>query len=129
MIKQALVLLVLCPKSDPLYLVYSRCESYTTSTNHFYMVGRQIRSKTDNSNRVNSRYNIRNSPEIYVFYIVKYFIWINHLEAHKIISIEQHVFVSSKAYVTNLLECQDITTSALHDRIHLESSIQTHEGI
>ena len=44
----------------------------------------------------------------------------SHLEAHKLISIEQHGFVSSKACVTNLLECQDITTSALHDRLNLD---------
>ena len=34
----------------------------------------------------------------------------SHLEAYKLISIEQHGFVSSKACITNLLECQDIKT-------------------
>ena len=42
----------------------------------------------------------------------------SHLEAHKLISIEQHGFVSSKSCVTNLLECQDIKTSALHKRLN-----------
>ena len=36
------------------------------------------------------------------------------LELNKLISIEQHGFVSSKACVTNLLECLDRTTNALH---------------
>jgi hypothetical protein len=44
----------------------------------------------------------------------------SQLEAHMIIIIGQHGFVSSKACVTHLLECQDITTSALHDRLDLD---------
>ena len=47
----------------------------------------------------------------------------SHLEAHKLISIEQHGFVSSKDCVTNFLECQDITTSALHDGGHDDSRV------
>ena len=44
----------------------------------------------------------------------------SNLEAHKLISIEQYGFVSFKACGTNLLECQDTTTSDLHDRLNLE---------
>ena len=44
----------------------------------------------------------------------------SHLEAHKLISIEQHGFVFSKACLTNILECQDITTNALHERLNLD---------
>ena len=44
----------------------------------------------------------------------------SHIEAQRLISIEQHGFVSSKACVTYLLECQDITTSGLHDRLNLD---------
>ena len=44
----------------------------------------------------------------------------SHLEAYKLISIEQHGFFSSKSCVIYLLECQDITTSALHDHLNLD---------
>ena len=37
-----------------------------------------------------------------------------HLESKNLISIEQHGFVSSNAFVTNLLECLDLTTNALN---------------
>ena len=37
-----------------------------------------------------------------------------HLETNKLISIERHGFVSSKACVTNLLERQDLVTNSLH---------------
>ena len=37
-----------------------------------------------------------------------------HLELNKLISIEQHGFVSSKACVTDLLEFLDLTTNGLH---------------
>ena len=37
------------------------------------------------------------------------------LEINKLISIEQHGLVTSKACVTNLLECQDLTTISLHE--------------
>ena len=43
-----------------------------------------------------------------------------HLEVNKLISIEQHGFVASKASVTNLLECQDLTTIALHKHKELD---------
>jgi hypothetical protein len=43
-----------------------------------------------------------------------------HLEVNKLISIEQHGFVASKACVTNLLECQDLTTIALHEHKELD---------
>ena len=43
-----------------------------------------------------------------------------HLKLNKLISIEEHVFVSSKACVTNLLECIDLTTNALHKHRKLD---------
>ena len=42
-----------------------------------------------------------------------------HLEVNKLISIEQHGFVTSKACVKNLLECQDLTTITLHEHKEL----------
>ena len=35
-------------------------------------------------------------------------------------SFEQHEFVSSKIFVTNIFEFQDIKTSTLHNRLDLE---------
>ena len=46
-----------------------------------------------------------------------------HLEVNKHISIEQHGFVISKACVKNLLECQYLTTIALHEHKELECLI------
>ena len=43
-----------------------------------------------------------------------------HLEFNKLISIEQHGFVSSKACVTNLLECLDLTSNVLHKHRKLD---------
>ena len=43
-----------------------------------------------------------------------------HLEINRLISIEQHGFVSSKACVTNLVECLDLTKNALHKRRKLD---------
>ena len=43
-----------------------------------------------------------------------------HLEINKLILIVQHSFVSSKACVTNLLECLDLTTNALHKHRKLD---------
>ena len=43
-----------------------------------------------------------------------------HGHLNKFISIEQHGFVSSKACVTNLLECLDLITNALHKQRKLE---------
>ena len=48
----------------------------------------------------------------------------SHLKAHTLIILyNQHHFVSSKACVFNLLECQDITTNAFLDRLDLKPSI------
>ena len=43
-----------------------------------------------------------------------------HLDLNKLIPIEQHGFVSSKACVTNLLECIDLTSNALHKQSKLD---------
>ena len=43
-----------------------------------------------------------------------------HLEVNKLISIEQHVFVTSKICMTDILECQDLTTIALHEHKELD---------
>ena len=43
-----------------------------------------------------------------------------HLEVNKLISIEQHGFVTSKACVKNLLECQDLTKIAQHEHKELD---------
>ena len=43
-----------------------------------------------------------------------------HLEINRLISIEQHGFISSKACVTNLLKCLDLTSNALHKHRKLD---------
>ena len=43
-----------------------------------------------------------------------------HLNLNKLISVEQHGFVSSKACVTNLLQYLDLTTNALNEHRKLD---------
>ena len=43
-----------------------------------------------------------------------------HLELNQLISIEKHLFVSSKAYLTNLLKCLDLIKNALHKHRKLD---------
>ena len=43
-----------------------------------------------------------------------------HLESNNLISIEQHGLVSSKACITNLLECLDLPKNALHKHRKLD---------
>ena len=43
-----------------------------------------------------------------------------HLELNKLISIDQHGFVTSKARLNNPLECLDLTTNALHKHRKLD---------
>ena len=43
-----------------------------------------------------------------------------HLDINKLISIEQHGFVSSKACVTNLLKCINLTSNTLHKHRKLD---------
>ena len=43
-----------------------------------------------------------------------------HLELKKLITIEHHGFVSSKACVSYLLECLDLSTNALHKHRKLD---------
>ena len=43
-----------------------------------------------------------------------------HLKVNKLFSIEQQGFVASKACVTNLLACQDLTTIAQHEHKELD---------
>ena len=43
-----------------------------------------------------------------------------NLEVNKLISIEQHGFVTSKACLTNLLECQELKSIATHEHKELD---------
>ena len=48
-------------------------------------------------------------------------LWIHgHLDANKLISIEQHGFVNYKACVINLIECHDLKTIALHEHKEID---------
>ena len=55
-----------------------------------------------------------------IFKIILTKVMHGNLKLNKPISIEQHGFVSFKAYVTNLLESLDLTTNALHKHRKLE---------
>ena len=69
--------------------------------------------------KLRSKYRSRLNHFNYLFDSFQKKLMKSHLEFHKLISIEQHGFVFSKAYVSNLLEYQYII-SALHDRINLD---------